>query len=61
MLTDKDKAFLRSLKWKWKDIELFEKELKENKVRKPCFIRATDGKLLAEVWKVGSKQCLRIL
>ena len=68
MLTDKDKAFLGSLNWKWKDIEYFENDLREGRIREPYFIRSAKGKPLAEVYKVkkevrGSlirEQCLNI-
>lgn len=62
MLTNKDKAFLKSVKWGCKDIKLLEKELKENKVRVPYFIRTLDGFLkVAEVKKFKGEQCLKIL
>ena len=60
MLTNKDKAFLSSLKWKWKDIEYLENDLKEGRIREPYFIRSVKGEPLAEVWRVGGKQCLHI-
>jgi hypothetical protein len=61
MLTNKDKAWLKSRKWKNQSIELLEKELKRNEVRIPYFIRSKDGTPLAEIHKVGGKQCLKIL
>ena len=61
MLTEKDKEWLRGRKWKLKDIEMFEKELKTNKVREPYFIRTLNGFVkLAEVKKFKGKQCLLI-
>lgn len=62
MLTNKDKAFLKSVNWKYKDIELLEKELKTNKVRTPYFIRTSDGFVkVAEVKEFMGEQCLKIL
>ena len=60
MLTNKDKAFLTSLNWKWKDIEYLENDLREGKIREPYFIRSVNGKPMAKVSRVGGKQCLRI-
>ena len=63
MLTEKDKEWLKGRKWKIKDIELLEKELKENKVREPYFIRTIDNISvpLAEVKEyIKGEQCLHI-
>ena len=61
MLTEKDKEWLRGQKWKIKDIEMFEEELRKHKVREPYFIRTLDGFLpLAEVKKFKGEQCLHI-
>ncbi|MCK4822476.1 hypothetical protein KA005_42320 [bacterium] len=61
MLTEKDKEWLRGQKWKMKDIEMFEEELKKHKVREPYVIRSSEGFIpLAEVWRVGGEQCLHI-
>ena len=62
MLTEKDKKWLRGKKWRIKDIELLEKELKTNKVREPYYIRSVEGKNLelAEVKKFKGEQCLHI-
>lgn len=63
MLTERDKEWLRGRKWKGKDIEMFEKELKKNKVREPYYIRSLDGFIpLAEVKQyIKGEQCLHIL
>lgn len=63
MLTEKDKEWLRRQKWKTKDIEMLEKELKENKVKEPYFIRGTENINipLAEVKEyIKGEQCLHI-
>lgn len=63
MLTERDKEWLRGRKWKGGDIEMFEKELKKNKVREPYYIRSLDGFIpLAEVKQyIKGEQCLHIL
>ena len=63
MLTEEDKEWLRGRKWKSKDLELFEKELKENKVKEPFYIRTTQNinVPLAEVREyIKGEQCLHI-
>ena len=63
MLTEKDKEWLRGRKWKWKDIEILEKELKENRVKEPYFIRGIENidLPLAEVkGYIKGEQCLHI-
>ena len=61
MLTTKDKVFLTSLKWRYKDIEFLENDLREGKIREPYFIRSVNGKPMAKVLRIGGKQCLHIL
>ena len=61
MLTNRDKAFLTSLNWKWKDIEYLENDLREGRIKEPYFIRSVKGEPLAEVRRVGREQCLCIL
>ena len=63
MLREKDKEWLRGRRWKTRDIELLEKELKANKVKEPYFIRTIENinVPLAEVKEyIKGEQCLNI-